>query len=391
MANNGSTQTIICPHHTVTPAEGHYFFGYYDKCPWDPSGKLMLALRTSFMDRPPTAADRAEIGLIELEANNKFHPLDSTTAWNWQQGCMLRWMPTGEIIYNTRVEGSFSAVILNIHTGKKRFLPSTVYSVCPSGKKAVTLNFSRVHKNRPGYGYAGIDDLRNDISAPADDGIYLMDIETGESRLAISIESIVDKYAKPIMKKGYKHWFNHLEFNPAGKRFVFLHRWREEENKPLTTQFFSANADGSDIHCLADDGMTSHFGWLNESKILAWARIKGIGDRCFLFTDKTPEFEIIGEGLLKEDGHCSYSPDKRWILTDTYPDENDGKRALILYRESKKEMIIAGRFYGPFPEDKTYRCDLHPRWNRDGNMVCFDSFHEGTRKIYVADVSKVVA
>ena len=28
-------------------------------------------------------------------------------------------------------------------------------------------------------------------------------------------------------------------------------------------------------------------------------------------------------------------------------------------------------------------CDLHPRWDAKGNMVSFDSIHEGTRQIYI--------
>jgi len=36
------------------------------------------------------------------------------------------------------------------------------------------------------------------------------------------------------------------------------------------------------------------------------------------------------------------------------------------------------------------RGDLHPRWHPPGRFVTFDSIHEGTRQVHLADVSAVV-
>ena len=38
---------------------------------------------------------------------------------------------------------------------------------------------------------------------------------------------------------------------------------------------------------------------------------------------------------------------------------------------------------------KIARCDLHPRWNRDGRQVCIDSVHEDQRQMYLLDVSQI--
>ena len=80
--------------YAVTSGPKHHFFGYYDKFPWNANSRYMIGLETEFMDRPPTAEDRAVIGLIDLEDGNRWKPLAETTAWNWQQGTMLQWVGT---------------------------------------------------------------------------------------------------------------------------------------------------------------------------------------------------------------------------------------------------------------------------------------------------------
>jgi len=42
-------------------------------------------------------------------------------------------------------------------------------------------------------------------------------------------------------------------------------------------------------------------------------------------------------------------------------------------------------FYEAASNSDECRCDLHPRWNRDGTAIYFDSTHEGFRAIYSVD------
>lgn len=56
----------------VTTGRRHHFFGYYDKFPWDKSGRYLLGLETTFIDRPPTPDDYATIGFIDLADNNRW-------------------------------------------------------------------------------------------------------------------------------------------------------------------------------------------------------------------------------------------------------------------------------------------------------------------------------
>ena len=90
------------------------------------------------------------------------------------------------------------------------------------------------------------------------------------------------------------------------------------------------------------------------------------------------------------DGHCSYSPDGKWMLTDSYPLE-DSCRKLFLYRLEDGTAFEIGSFYSDPSYPVPTRCDLHPNWSRDGRSVCIDSIHEGSRQIYLLDVSGLTA
>src|SRR5688572_8053317 len=77
---------------SVTSLPYHHTAGYYDKTPWDLTGRYLLALRSPFCDRAPAENDVAMLGLVDLHNDNRFLPFAETRAWNWQQGCMLHWL-----------------------------------------------------------------------------------------------------------------------------------------------------------------------------------------------------------------------------------------------------------------------------------------------------------
>ena len=414
----------------ITFPPQHYFFGYYDRCPWDRTEKFMLALEVNFIDHFPKEKDIASIGLIDIK-NNKFRKIAETRAWNWQQGCMLQWLPPKYeryIIYNDRLKDNFVSIILDLKTKKKKILPLPIYSIHPSGKYAITLNFSRLQNMRPGYGYVGVLDKYLDKIAPKEDGIYLLNLKTGKYKLIISLNQLYNFNHVSSMEKS-KHWVNHLMFNPKGSRFCFFHRWKLKDGT-IYTRLFTSNLDGSELYLLGDSSNYTHYAWRNSKELVCWGHMptklldfrksklltnkiskfglqlyyylfpnikKKISNCGYLhFIDKT---KIVNKLIEEEDGHCSFSPDGKWMITDTYPNKSHYRR-LILYNFEKKKKIEIGRFYS-LPEKKYFtldnwdwsnlRCDLHPRWNRDGTKICIDSVHEGTRQMYIINVENIVS
>jgi len=378
----------------VTKGPETHFFGYYDKDQWDESDRYLLGLQTDFDDRPPRPEDEARIILIDTHENNRTEVIAATRSWCWQQGCMLQWLPgsSTQIIYNDRIGDRFVGVILDTATRKRRVVPRPVYTVCSDGNQALSLNFSRLAVTRPGYGYVGLIDPYGDDPHPRDDGVYRMDLGTGDNQLVVSIDHLANLDPDESMQ-GATHWVNHLLFNPSGNRFIFLHRWNS--GRSFRTRMYTANADGTSLHRVPIEN-ASHFIWYGDDQIMVWAKTERFGTAYHLCRDMTDEVKAIGPSVLTKDGHCTVSPRGGWVLTDEYPDKY-GDRPIILYKFNGElggaiegQRIDLGRFKSLPKYKGEIRCDLHPRWNRSGSKICFDSVHEGRRQIYIMDVSGIV-
>lgn len=388
----------MAPFERMTREPEQNFFGYYDLQPWSGNGRFHLCNRVGFMDRMQSAGDKAELGMIRLN-DYRFIPLASTYAWNFQQGTMLQWNPLNpdeEIIFNSYLRDSFKASVMNIVTGKTRVIHRPLANVSQDGKRGLSINFSRLFDFRPGYGYAGIPDEKANVQAPEDDGIFLVDMEKGTEKLIISMPAISEIFTKKFKSKNPKLLVNHITFNPSGDRFVCLVRnmaMPGEKTHGWATLVFTADIDGKNIHVLNGYGGASHYIWRDSEHILIYADLPGPGKMALcLAKDFSSECEVLDPTFFAFDGHCSYSPDKNFILYDSYPDA-DGYRKLLLYDLKKQKgmklaELFSGRHELQYCED--IRCDLHPRWNRDGSAISFDSTHESHRHVYQMDLSGIV-
>ena len=377
------------PLEPVTRGPLHHFFGYYEKSPWNSSGSLMLAHEAGFNDRPPQHDDPVTIGLIRLDEGRRFEPLAQSFAWNWQQGAMLQWHPTASeslFFHNDRRDGRHVGIVRRTDGHEVRAYDRPIYAVAPNGLQAFSVNFARLQTHRPGYGYAGVADPWANDPAPDDDGIHLVDLQTGQSRLIVSLGALSRTAPTPGMQGGF-HYVNHIQVNPGGSRIAFFHIWTTGD-KTWAVRLYTADPDGGKLRCVLDTGRVSHYDWLDDRRILVWAHRPGTGDRFLLCDELQQGTQVFGDGTLLEDGHCSFSPDRQWVLNDTYPDRHD-MRTLMLVRFRDQRRIDLARLHSP--KSRWWgeiRCDLHPRWSRDGRSICIDSVQDGTRQMYVMNVDR---
>lgn len=361
-----------------------YFFGYYDKSPWDITDRYMLSLRVKKTHSSVAPKEPAEIILFDTEDNNSYKVLGKTYTWNVQQGSMLQWLGPNfneKIIYNDFRKGKYCSVILNINTKKEKIIPMPIYSVANSGQFALSLDFSRLHRLRPGYGYSNIEESTKNSKNPNQPCIWHIDLTSGTITPILKYTDFSSFESRKEMIEA-EHKVNHIMLNPSGNRFMVLHRWKKGTNK--YTRLLTINIDGTDMYNLSDDDMVSHCTWKNDREILAFAHKNNKGNGYYLMQDKTDKFKLKWP-QLKSDGHPSYSPDGSKVITDTYPDR---ARIGIVYCIENDQVKVLARFYSPFKYDNDVRCDLHPRWNRLGDKICVDSVFEGKRGLYKINLDK---
>lgn len=392
-AGSSAADEKLPPIRAITRGPKFHWFGYYDKLQFDPTSRYVLGMEVDFEHRSPRPDDVIKVGMIDLADNDRWIELGESRAWNWQQGCMLQWLPGSaeEVLWNDRQGDRFVCHVLNVRTRQQRTIPAPIYCISPDGRTAVAPDFRRLNDTRPGYGYTGSVDPNRAVLCPENAGIWRVDLGTGEQKLLLSFADAA-RFPNPERDwKDAKHWFNHLLFAPDGSRFIFLHRWRgPKQGTGFSTRLLTANAEGKDLYVVDPFGKTSHFIWRDAQHILAWAFHPSQGEKFYLYRDRTDRVEVVGPEVMKVNGHCTYLPGNEWILNDTYPDSARLQHPYLYHVKTGKRVPL-GHFRSPPQYAGEWRCDTHPRFSPDGRKVVIDSPHDGGRQMYLIDVREIVS
>lgn len=365
--------------------KAHLFASYYGINSWSKNERYVTVLETDVTTRIPMASDTATLGLVDLKTT-RFIPIAKTTAWNLQQGCMAHWLatnPDSVIIYNDYRQGKFVSVILNVFTRKElNVLPYPVAAVSPNGKEAVSFNFARLRLTRSDYGYDGNgQDAKASIAFPDDDGLFLVDLQTGKAKLVLSFAQLKD-HVPAITKNGIEY-IGHVLFSRAGTNLFFLARAIPDWN----TTSFTMSKDGRNLQrCFPDEWGGSHFDWLTDKDLMITAKYDGKQYGHILFTPGEKNYRRLGNGLLDYDGHGTFSPDGHWMVTDTYPVAETRDQKIFLMDMKTEAVLPLGRYPVPAAYTSGWRCDIHCRWSPKSTMIGFNSAHSGTRQVYIMKV-----
>ncbi len=387
-ASRPNKATVLCDRSNAT------FFGYHDKTPFSKDGSKILAMSMVGDDtKPETEGIPMHIGFFKRGEDecfvSDFHKVGVTTTWCWQQGCMLQWHPTNadQIVYNKLIHGQYGSVVHDINREQiLRTYPHPIYSLNPSGKNAVTLNFARLGRLRPGYGYVNVPDDFQTEPAPKADGLFMLDLDTEDKRLCISLQELAGSIGQ--CKRG-QHYVNHAIFSSSGKFIAFFHLWADPCNASRRSmRMLIMDTDTYEYHVLEDERTVSHYCWQNDTSLLATTK-DASGQMSYTLYDVGTRKKQDLTLPIHKDGHPMFHPNRHTLfVSDTYPDWGRRQHLFIADLEDMTINTVIS-LHSPIQYGSTTRCDLHPRWDRKGNWIAFDSTVKGRRALLLIPYSGI--
>lgn len=367
----------------VSNTDFENLFGYYDKSPWNKDKTKMIYVRCKDAIKNPNGGNLAYIILLDLLTNQE-EIVGETTLWNTQQGSMLQWLGPDynkSFIYNTLDQkGDYSACIHNTVNGSNTYIASSAYAISSNAELIYSLNFHKLGKLRPGYGYSVYSSILYENFN--DNFLSITNLKLNQTNYYLSKSDLVK--IKPLKSMEFaEHYINHIQVSQDNKSIVFLHRWIK--NGVKYDRLLSISPDGRDLKVLLDDGMISHYNWISSDELIIYCYINKYGNGYYKFNLSTLDVEKMNIGFPTTDGHPSVSPNGRYIVTDTYPNFKR-KQYIYIHDIKKNKTKIVAEVYLPNLYNNNCRVDLHPRWNWDSSQLCFDMVINKSRQVAVIDM-----
>jgi hypothetical protein len=389
----------------ITSGAKHHFFGYIGQCrtiPWNASGRYILCLEIDRIDRMPRPDEAAVIMLVDTHDDNKLISVDKTHAWNPQQGTMFYWnplQPESQFFFNDRdvKTGEVFTVLYDIDKKKRvrEYRYKDVHigngGVAADGSFFLALNYGRLARLRLVTGYPEALDWSRDEKAPKNDGIFVVDIESGKQRLLVSYRQLEKELKK--QKPNLNHtglFINHTLVNRDADRVYFFVRagWGERGGSKINMPC-SMYIDGTGL-TLHKKHIGGHPEWAEGSIVIGQSKSKESKKDQQILYDVDSQ-KIIGElGSSKmfprPGGDISLSPDGNWFVNGYKLNKNSTENFFAFYRRSDGAFVRSkGIDKGSYSGD--IRIDPAPRWNRTNDAILVPGITKNkTRQMHIIRV-----
>jgi hypothetical protein len=382
----------------ITHGPRHHFFGYIGhvgNTPWNGDGRYLVALRTSFQDHMPAANDAADIVLLDARDNYSVVKIEETRAWNFQQGTMFYWNPDApdtQLFFNDRdPETSRVFTVLYDIAEKKRIrefrfedTPFANGGVAQKGGFFLGLNYARLAWLRPVTGYPDARDWTAGVLHPKDDGLFKVDIQTGEKRLLVSYHQLAEALRPSRPDVDRKALFiNHTLNNRDGDRIYFYARGDFEVKEARIDVPFTINSDGTGL-MMHEMHIGGHPEWAEGHYVIgSYDKQQVLYD-----TDNKIIASVIGDAAIfpKPGGDVALSPNGEWLVNGA----RMGSGNTYVFLNRKDGRVLRSEPYAIDNwKEGPLRIDPAPAWNRENNAIAFPALAndaERTRQIFLMNL-----
>ena len=358
------------------------FGGYYDR-PTIHGDYVFTHRTTCDTSKKPQKDKDVEVSIYDMKHHKAIH-VGNSSSYTWQQGCKTQWIDDDRLIFNVFEDGKYQSCVFSIKENKvvKKFdLPNQDSF---KDKFFLSIDYRRIMALRPDYGYRNLSlPTKEEMKDLENEGIRIVDFQSGESRILHSLKDIASVEPKEIFDR-CMHVANHLMINKEGSRFIFIHRFYEgrvRHDRLMVSDFKS-------MKVLVDNDMVSHCHWIDNERIIGYFRYQDKDGfyYCNVVTGEVKCCEVM-TALQNGDGHPSCYGD--WITFDSYPDKGRMQH-LYIYNMVTEQMTHLLEVKHGLKFQGEGRCDLHPRFSADGKYISFDSVMSGKRQQYYINVENII-
>jgi hypothetical protein len=384
----------------ITSGPKNHLFGYIGHgmtIPWNEGGRYIVSLRVDFHDRMPVAGEAADVVLIDTSDHNKVIPLDRTLAWNLQQGTMLYWnpgAPATQFFFNDvdPKTGAVFTVLYDIEQRRRvreyRFGNEAIANggVAPNGRYFAGINYGKISRSRDVIAYQGTTDpTAGGPANPTTDGLFRVDIASGERKLLVSYRQLSDflfdsesSRAKIGDPEHYPIYAHHTLWNRDSEWIAFIVRGKGNKRPNAGC---AVRWDGTGLMKIPFAG---HPEWL-EGGLFALASKEHGAFNTYDVIRKAWAGPLGGPGIFPDtDDDNALSPDGKWYVGS--------------HRQSPAECVytILRRADGAFVRSPpiptkagggNVRVDAAPRWNRTSDALLVPGLaSDGTLQLFVARI-----
>jgi hypothetical protein len=296
-----------------------------------------------------------------------------------------------QLLFNDRDVKTNKVFTVLYDIQKRRRIREYRYDDTPFGNSGVAqkggwflgLNYGRLARLRPVTGYPEAWDWTTGTAAPENDGIFLVNIDTGAKRLLVSYRQLAEVTA-PLAPTAGKHLFvNHTLWNRDSDRIYFYVRADYLNNEKTVNVPCSIRSDGT--------GLTAHKQFIGGHPEWEFgSRIMGAVDDQLVLYDVDRK-QIVGRigtpgAFPKAGGDTALSPDGKWLVNGSRDKKGNIYTA---FRRSDSAAARTAPFAHPGFTEGDLRVDGSPCWNRTSDGFLFPAISgdaQHTRQLFVVKV-----